>query len=154
MQRFRVIAIAATAVLILACSGSGAVPTAPGATSGPDGAPTGVPTQPGGATTNPQIPAGDLEARARALIPPGSTEAGESTFGSLYQVTVTNPQTLEQLGPFWTTAIPGAGMTETGRFTAGPVLTIAFVNPDGGVVATRDDSTGVTTILISTGINQ
>jgi hypothetical protein len=34
------------------------------------------------------------------------------------------------------------------------VLTIAFVNPDGGVVATRDDSTGVTTILISTGINQ
>jgi hypothetical protein len=64
----------------------------------------------------------------------------EITIGNSYTVQVTSTMTLEQLGAFWTTAIPAAGLTESGRYTAAGSLIIAFTNPDGGITATNTDN--------------
>jgi hypothetical protein len=74
----------------------------------------------------------------------------EVTAGNAYTVQVTSTQSLEQLGAFWTTAIPQAGLHETGRYTAGESLIIAFENPDGGITASKDPSMGVL-VTISVG---
>jgi hypothetical protein len=99
----------------------------------------------------PQPNAGDNESRARALVPPGSTELSETSFGNAYQLTLTNPQSLEQLDAFWAQAIPAAGMQSTGKFEMDLSLVIAFTNPDGGISATNDGSGSGSTIVISVG---
>jgi hypothetical protein len=148
MSRF--VWLVAIALVVVACGG-GAAPTAtPGSqVTAPPGA-----TDPPGATaaTTPQPNSGDNKSKAQALIPPGSSAPlNEVTIGNSYTVQVTSTQTLEQLGAFWTTAIPGAGLQETGRFTSAGTLTIAFTNPDGGIVASEDSSSGGVFISISVG---
>src|SRR5687767_7767623 len=122
--------LVAIALVVVACGGGGV---------GPSPTPGSQATTPPGATNAPNVTAqpntGDNKSRARLLIPPGATQISESTFGSSYSVQLSSTQTLEQLGAFWTTAIPAAGFTETGRFSMAGTLTIAFTNPDGGIVA-------------------
>jgi hypothetical protein len=94
---------------------------------------------------------GDNKAKAQALIPPGSSAPiNELTIGSSYTVQVTSTQTIDQLGAFWTTAIPAAGMTETGRFNSDGNLIIAFTNPDGGVTASVTDNGVLISISVGT----
>jgi hypothetical protein len=85
------------------------------------------------------------------LIPQGATQLSEFSAGNSYTVQVSSAQTLEQLAAFWTQAVPAAGLHETGRFSAGDTLTIAFENPDGGIVASKDASTGTVLCSISVG---
>ncbi len=113
---------------------------APGTTPGPAITP-GAP-QPGG---------GDNQSKARSLVPPGSTEMSSSAAGDSYSIVVSTTQTVEALGAFWQSAIPAAGMTESGRFNLGGTLTIALTNPDGGIVAIPDPSQGITIVTISVG---
>jgi hypothetical protein len=130
-------------IFILACGGG-----RPTITQAPGG-----PTQPpAGTTQQPPLPGlGDNMSKARALVPPNSTEHSDSTAGSNVSIVVVTTQTLEQLGAFYQQQIPAAGMTETGRFTLGETLTISFTNPDGGIVAVVDPSQGVI-VTISVGI--
>jgi hypothetical protein len=94
---------------------------------------------------------GDNKSKAQSLIPPGSSAPmNEVTIGNSYTVQVTSTQTLEQLGAFWTTAIPAAGMTETGRFNNAGSLIIAFTNPDGGVTASTTDTGVLISISVGT----
>ena len=133
--------VVALFVLTAACGG-GAVPTLPG----------GQQTQvPGGAPAAPVPDGGDNQSKARALVPPGSTEMSAQTAGNAYTMVVSTSQTLDQLKSFYSTAIPGAGMTETGRVELGGTLTIAMGNPDGGVVAVPDASQGTYILTISVG---
>ena len=149
--------VVCVSALLLACSSGPAAPTpgsqqTPGSQPTPPQAATSVPNPPAQQTPGaPQPNAGDNESRARALIPPGASEVGEASFGGAYQLSLTSTQSLEQLDAFWAQAIPAAGMQLTGRFTVEGTLTIAVSNPDGGIVAARDASTGVTTIVISLG---
>jgi hypothetical protein len=100
----------------------------------------------------PQPNTGDNKAKAQALIPPGSSAPiNEVTVGNSYTVQVTSSMTLEQLGAFWTTAIPAAGLAETGRFTSSGTLTIAFSNPDGGIVASDTENGVLVSISVGTG---
>lgn len=149
MHRF--VWVAAIALLVLACGGGGAVPTTPGTQ------PTTPPgmTDPPDATNPPQATppqnAGDNKAKAQALIPSGSSAPiSEVSVGNAYTVQVMSTQTLEQLGTFWTTAIPAAGLTESGRYTAGDTLIIAFTNPDGGITASKTDEGVLVTISVGT----
>jgi hypothetical protein len=84
-------------------------------------------------------------------VPPGASETSAVSIGNAYQLTLSSNQSLEELEAFWDQAIPAAGMQSTGRFTADGSLTIALTNPDGGIVATGDPSTGGVTIVISVG---
>lgn len=131
------------AVFIVSCGGGGQ----PTITQAPGGATQ----QPGAATQQPAPVGGDNEAKARALAPPGSTEVSLNKVGNSVQLAVSTTQNLEQLESFYTTAIPAAGMTETGRFTVSGVLTIAVTNPDGGIVAYSNPDDGTTYITISVG---
>ena len=154
MKRF--VFVLGVVALLVGC-GSGAAGPTPGsaATQGP--AATSAPGEPGPGQATPVVPqpnAGDLESRARALIPAGATELSETTIGNAYTVQVSSSQSLEDLGAFWTQSIPAAGLQETGRFTAGDTLTIALTNPDGGIVASRDPSTGAVIVSISLGTSQ
>lgn len=137
--------------LLAACSaGPSGATTPPGAT--PPAAATSAPNPPAQATSGaPQPNAGDNASRGQALIPPGATQLSEISSGNAYSVQVSSTQSLEQLGAFWTQAIPAAGLQETGRFTADETLTIAFTNPDGGIVAAADPSAGGVIITISVG---
>jgi hypothetical protein len=135
---------------LIGCSSGGQAPTVPGVpTQPPGGAPT---APPGGQPTPAGQPAGDLETRVRALIPPGSTEISEASAGGAYQLNLSNTgQTLEQLQAFWTQQVPAAGFTFTGAFIQGDALTVAFSNPSGGAVAVRNTGTGETIITLSAG---
>lgn len=137
------------ALLVLGCSGGSGTPT-PTPGGAPTVAPGGGPTAtPGGAPT--VAPGGgNLEAKARSLVPPGATEVAELDAGTGYSLTVTTSTPIDQLESFWNQAIPGAGITKTGSFTMDGILTIALSNPDGGIIATPDES-GLVTILISLG---
>ena len=136
--------LAAVAGLVVAACGGGG--------TGPTGTPATQITQPptateGQVTSRPN--SGDNKAKAQALIPPGSSAAiNELTVGSQYSVQVTSSMTLDQLGAFWTAAIPAAGLTEAGRYTADGSLIIAFTNPDGGITASQVDSGVLITISI------
>jgi hypothetical protein len=68
----------------------------------------------------------------------------------MYQLSLTSTMTVDQLEAFWDERIPSLGMTLTGKFTSGGVLTIAITNPDGGIVAAPDGDGGVG-IVISLG---
>ena len=94
---------------------------------------------------------GDNKTKARALIPPGATQVNEVVVGNSYTVQVSSNQSLDQLATFWAQAIPAAGLQESGRFTAADTLTIAFTNPDGGIVASADSSSGFVLVTISVG---
>jgi hypothetical protein len=131
-------------VVVAACGGGPVTPTQR----------PGQPTQaPGGTTTVPQPGGGNTEAKARALVPPGSTELSATTQGNSYSLIVSTAQTIEQVGAFYQQAIPAAGLTETGRFTLGDTLTISVSNPDGGIVAVKDPSQGRVVVTISLGIS-
>ncbi|HEY6058228.1 MAG TPA: hypothetical protein VIV06_09350 [Candidatus Limnocylindrales bacterium] len=105
----------------------------------------------GSAPTNPPN-ASDLEGKARALVPDGSTEVSKLEIGGAFQLSVTTTKSLEELEAFWDQKIPSLGMTVSGKFTAGDTLTFAVTNPDGGIVAAKDSSgSGQTTIVISLG---
>jgi hypothetical protein len=146
----RPVVLLSVGVLLLACSGGPAGPTPGSQTTTPPAAtnPPNVTAEPGTAQPN----AGSNEQRARALIPPGATEVSAGSIGNSYQLTLTSDQTLAELEAFWAQAIPAAGLHSTGQFTADGTLTIAFANPDGGIVAANDLSgeQGVT-IVISVG---
>ena len=157
----RLICVLAAGGLFLACSGP-AAPT-PGRPAGPTpgsaatqqpAASAGAVNTPGLATPGAPQNGGDNKSKARALIPQGATQVSEVTVGNSYSVQVSSGQSLEQLGAFWTQAIPAAGLQETGRFTSGDTLTIAFTNPEGGVTASADPSTGSVIITISAGTSQ
>lgn len=142
MRRF--VWLVAIALVAAACGGGGAVPTpTPGSQA----------TSPPGATsaTTPQPNTGDNKSIARSLIPPGATQLNEVQVGNSYTVQLSSTQTLEQLGAFWTQAIPAAGLQETGRFNQAGTLTIAFSNPEGGIVAFEDSSAGGVIMSISVG---
>ena len=133
MNRF--VSLTALVLVIVACGG--------GAPGNPTATPGSQLTQPPGAT--PAITAqpntGDNRSKAQALIPPGaSAPMNEITVGNSYTVQVSSSMTLDQLAAFWNTAIPAAGLTESGRYTADGSLIIAFTNPEGGITASSTDS--------------
>lgn len=148
----KIATFAVLALLLAACSGTPAATPTPGA--GPTSPPAGQPTNPPGNATppagTPGQPGSNFEAIARALVPPGSQDTYFTSFPGGYALTVTTSQSVEQVGQFLTQAIPAAGLTETGRFTMAGVLTVAFTNPDGGVVASSAEG-GPTTVVISVG---
>ena len=143
--------LAIVAVLIAACSGTTPQSTATpgsGATPGTEATPTPAG---GGGQTNPPN-AGDMEAKARSLVPDGSTETGHLETGGIFQIYLTNPKSIKDLEAFWDAKIPQTGLTLSGKFEAGGAVTYAFSNPDGGIVASPDSSgNGQTTIVISVG---
>ena len=152
--------IVGAAALLLACGGSPAAPTQRPAGSTPGAVATQQPAAqtpavnppPGQVTPGAPAPnGGDNKTKARALIPPGATQVNEVVIGNSYTVHVSSNQTLDQLAAYWTQAIPAAGLQESGRFTAAETLTIAFTNPDGGIVASADPSTGFVLATISVG---
>ena len=137
----RVWLLAIAALVVAACGGKTPATPTPGSQV----------TQPPGATTGstPQPNTGDNKAKAQALVPPGSSAPiNEVTVGNSYTVQVTSTQTLEQLGAFWTTAIPAAGLTESGRYSAAGSLIIAFTNPDGGITASTTEGGVLITISV------
>jgi len=155
----RYLYVVGAAVLLVACGGSPAPTQRPAGTT-----PGSVTTQqppaqsaapnppPGQQTPGAPVPnAGDNKSKARALIPAGATQLSEVNVGNSYTVQLSTTQSLEQLGTFWTQAIPAAGLQETGRFTQAETLTIAFANPEGGIVAFADSSSGGVIITISVG---
>jgi hypothetical protein len=150
MHRF--VWLVAIALVVLACGGSQAGPSGtPGAqVTDPPGATAEI-TDPPGATAaiTSQPNAGDNKAKAQSLIPQGaSAPINEVTIGSSYTVQVMSTMTLDQLAAFWTTAIPAAGMTESGRYSAEGSLIIAFTNPEGGVTASTTDNGVLVTISV------
>ncbi len=141
----RIWAFAIIAVMIAACSGS------PAATSTPASQPTAT-EEPGataGQTTPPNT--GDLKAKAQALLPSDATVISEVTVGGAYSVTATSKKSVAELTAFWEQKLKDLGITQTGKTEAGGSLVLAFTNPDGGIVAGTDTSSGETTIAISLG---
>jgi hypothetical protein len=148
MHRF--VWLVAMALFVMACGGTQAGRSA---TPGSQGTPGSQMTDPPGATaaitTQPNI--GDNKSKAQSLIPQGSSAPiNEVTIGNSYTVQVTSTMTLDQLAAFWTTAIPAAGMTETGRFNNAGSLIIAFTNPEGGVTASTTDNGVLISISVGT----
>lgn len=139
MHRF--VWLVGMALFVVACGGGQVNPTA---------TPGSQVTLPPGATPaiTPQPNTGDNKSLARMLIPAGATQLNEIQVGDSYTVQLSSTQSLEQLGAFWTTAIPAAGLTESGRFTADGSLIIAFTNPDGGITASVTDSGVLITISV------
>jgi len=146
-------ALALIAVVIAACSGTTPQTTAPagGGTPVPGGETTPAPTSGGGGAQTPAPNASDAEAKARALVPDGSTETGHLETGGLFQIYLTNPKSVKDLEAFWDAKIPQAGLTQSGKFEASGAVTYAFTNPDGGILASPDPSGSGTTIVISVG---
>ena len=139
--------LTAVALVVVACGGGANATATPGSqVTQPPGA-----TQPPGVITAAPNP-GDNKAKAQALIPPGSSAPlNEVNIGSNYTVQVTSTMTLDQLAAFWTTAIPQAGLTESGRMTAEGTLIISVTNPDGGInAATMDAGSILITISLGT----
>jgi hypothetical protein len=144
----RFVALAALALVLAACGGAAkgdATPTPGTQITQPPGV-----TQPPGANTPAPNP-GDNKAKAQALIPPGSSAPiNEVTIGDNYTVQVTSTMTLDQLKAFWATAIPQAGVTESGRYEAEGTLIISITNPDGGITASGTDDGILITISLGT----
>src|SRR5688572_33311900 len=97
----RRVVLVAIALVVVACGGGPAGPsptpgsqvtTPPGATNAPNG--------------TPQPNTGDNKSIARSLIPPGATQLNEVQVGNSYTVQLSSTQSLDELGAFWTTAIP------------------------------------------------
>jgi hypothetical protein len=143
----RIGALTVLAAVVFACGGSPTATQTPGATEPPGGTATDTPAP--GQTTPPN--AGDIEAKVRALVPDGSTELGKAEVGGLFQLTVTNPKSVQELEAFWDQKIPSLGMSIAGKFTSGGILTISIPDPPGGIVAGPDANTGLTSIVISLG---
>jgi hypothetical protein len=148
--------VAGGALLLLVSCGGAAATQAPGG-------PTAAPPADGGATPAPAVTpaggqgqpnAGDLASIANALVPPGSTEISRADSSGAYVLSVSTTQSLSDLENFFNQAVPAAGATLTGHYVAGDSLIVAFTNPDGGVVATKDSSSGNTIVVISAGISQ
>ena len=99
--------------------------------------------------TNP--PAGDLEATARALVPPGSTETSKFEAGGFFQLTLTSTTSIGDLEAFWDQKIPSLGLTLAVKSTAQGILTYAFTNPDGAISAVPDEAGGGVVIGIQVG---
>jgi hypothetical protein len=147
----RILALAIVALVVAACGGSptnepGSTPT-PGAEATPTAGETA--TDGGQPTTPPNT--GDLKAKGQALLPPDAQQTTEVTAGGVYQVYATSGTSLADLKAFWEQKIPSLGMTLTGTTSSEGSLIIAFTNPDGGIVAGTDTSTGDTTLVISLG---
>ena len=142
----------ALAVMLTACSSGAPGATVPGV-SQPPGATAGATNPPAATPGNPQ-PAGNLEAAARALVPPGSVELSEAQYGNAYQLNVTTTMSLDQLKAFWAQAIPATGATSPGQFESGGILTVTLNNPEGGIVASPDATSGGYLITISLGTSQ
>ena len=145
----RILALAILAVVIAACSGSSSATNTPGSQATATEQPGGATQNPGGQTTPPN--AADLKAKAQALLPSDATIVSEVTVGGAYQVTATSNKSIAELTTFWEQKIKDLGMNQTGKFEAGGALTIAFTNPNGGIVAGTDSSNNQTTIAISVG---
>lgn len=147
------VALALIAALIAACSGTPTQTTSPaGATATPSTEATPVPGGGGGgATQTPAQNASDNEAKARALVPDGSSETGHLASGGIFQIYLTNPKSVKDLEAFWDAKIPQAGLTQTGKFEASGSVTYTFSNPDGGIVAAPDSGGSGSTIVISVG---
>jgi hypothetical protein len=145
------------AVLVVGCSGNANPTNSPGpgstATPGPTATSDNGGQTPGSPTDNPTTNpggGGDITALVQALIPAGATESGRLSLGGSLQVYLTSTASMADLESFWDQAIPANGMTESGKFTAEGILTIAITNPDGGIVATPNDD-GTVGIVISLG---
>jgi hypothetical protein len=147
----RIGALMVLAAVLFACGGSPTATQTPGAgaTENPGGAATDTPAA--GQTTPPN--AGDIEAKVRALVPDGSTEVGKVQVGSLIQLTLTNPKSLQELESFWDQKIPSLGMTVAAKSTVQGTLIYSITNPDGGIVAGPDPSGSGTTMTISLGLS-
>jgi hypothetical protein len=85
-------------------------------------------------------------------VPDGSTEVSKVQVGALFQLTVTNPKSIQELESFWDAKIPSLGITVSGKFTSGGTLTYSLTNPDGGIVASPDSSGSGTLIVIGLGV--
>jgi hypothetical protein len=144
-------ALALIAVLIAACSGSTTTTPPAGATATAGTEATATSAGGGGGAQTPAPNAGDNEAKARALVPDGSTETAHLATGGIFQVYVTNPKSVKELEAFWDAKIPQVGLTQSGKFEANGAVTYGFTNPDGGIVASPDSSGNGTTIVISVG---
>jgi hypothetical protein len=144
MRRFFIGSLLAAS--LLACSSASPTPTPAGATPAP-----GITAAPNSGPT--AAPAGDNQALARALVPAGASNVTEASVGNMRQIYATSSQTIEQLQAFWEQAIPANGMVIGGSFPSAGTLTIAFTNPDGGIVAAPDPSGGIS-IVISVGTSQ
>jgi hypothetical protein len=149
----RFAALALIAAFMTACSGStsttppaGAATATPGAQATPEPGSSG-----GGGATTPAPNAGDNEAKARALVPDGSTETAHVASGGIFQVYLTNPKSVKELEAFWDAKIPQTGLTQSGKFEVNGSVTYAFTNPDGGIVAGPDSSGTGSTIVITVG---
>ncbi len=142
----RIGALALLAIVIGACSGNPT--TAPQGTETPGPAATETPGATQEGQTNPP-PAGDLEATARALVPPGSSETSKFEAGGVFQLYLTSTMSLEELESFWDAKIPSQGMKVEGKFSGSGGVTYIFSNPDGGIVASPDPSAGGFGIVIS-----
>ena len=148
-------ALAVLAIAIAACSGTPT--TGPGATETPGSVATETPgagatETPGetqGGQTNP--PAGDLEATARALVPPGSTETGKFEAGGFFQLYLTSTTSIQDLEAFWDQKIPSLGMTVAGKFTLEGTISYTSTNPDGVITASPDSASGGVVIVIALG---
>ena len=139
------------ALILSACSSGAPGATVPGVTQQPAAtadAPTGAPV-----VTNPPVNPASLEARVRALVPPGSSETQVAQVGNSYSLYLTNSSSLDQLEAFWDQAIPAQGLTLAGKFESAGTLTYSVTNPDGGIVVTPDGSGGHA-IVISLGTSQ
>ncbi len=140
----RLLSLLVLALVIVACSPSGAAPTV----GVPTAAPGGPTAAPGGPTT---VPAGgNLESLARSFVPQGSTEISATPAGGSYTVIASTPMSLDQLKAFYAQAIPASGVTVTGPLEVGGTLTYALTNPDGGIVVTPGGDAGFL-ITISVG---
>jgi hypothetical protein len=139
--------LSAIALVAVACGGANATATPGSQITQPPGATTGAT-----AAITPVPNPGDNKSKAQALIPPGSSAPiSEFTSGANYTVSVTSTMTVDQLGAFWTTAIPQTGMTESGRLNSQGTLIISLTNPDGGITATGTDQGVLVTISVGVG---
>ena len=144
----RAAAVLALAGLLAACGGGATAtvtpvePTAqpPSATDAP-----AATTPPGGGNT------GSFEGVARSLFPPGATQQSSFSTGNAFQLIALSSSSMDELGSFFSQQIPALGLTETGRFESGGTLTIAFTNPDGGILIIPADDEGQYLITISVG---
>lgn len=150
----RVAAALAAIALLAACGGTAAPatsqPTTAPAPGGPTAAPGGPTAAPGGAPTTAPV-GGSLESKARALVPPGSTEVSQIATATSYQLIFSTTMSLDSLKQFWAQQIPAQGMAQSGSFEMQGVLTIALTNPDGGIVAVPDEE-GKFIVTVSLGI--
>jgi len=140
----RTLAFAVLAIVIAACGSAATNP--PSDTQPPGATATPAETQGGGETTPPN--AGDLEATARALVPPGSTETGKFEVGGFFQLYLTSTTSMQDLETFWDQKLAALGINVVGKFTAEGTLTYSFTNPDGGIVASPDTSGGSDTVVV------